>query len=113
MTNTKKQIKNGEKTTTQQNKQKTELIFILDRSGSMGGLEEETIKGYNSVIKNQQKLGGELSVTTILFDNQYEKIFDGVSAKDAKLTRTAGIRPFIAVRISSQKDTYALHLFSA
>ena len=86
MTNTKKQIKNGEKTTTQQNKQKTELIFILDRSGSMGGLEEETIKGYNSVIKNQQKLGGELSVTTILFDNQYEKIFDGVSAKDAKLT---------------------------
>ena len=52
----------------------------------MGGLEEETIKGYNSVIKNQQKLGGELSVTTILFDNQYEKIFDGVSAKDAKLT---------------------------
>lgn len=69
-----------------QNQTKTELIFILDRSGSMGGLEDETIKGYNSVVKNQQKLGGDLSITTILFDNQYEKIFDGVCAKDAKLT---------------------------
>ena len=48
------------------------LIFILDRSGSMGGLEDETIKGYNSVVKQQAQLGGELKVTTVLFDNEVE-----------------------------------------
>lgn len=62
-----------------------ELIFILDRSGSMGGLEEETIKGYNSVIKNQSALNKNLKVTTVLFDNQIEKIYDGVDANSAML----------------------------
>ena len=62
-----------------------ELIFILDRSGSMGGLEEETIKGYNSVIKNQSSLNKNLKVTTVLFDNQIEKIYDGVDANSAML----------------------------
>lgn len=62
-----------------------ELIFILDRSGSMGGLEEETIKGYNSVIKNQIALSDNLKVTTVLFDNFIEKIYDGVDAKEAML----------------------------
>ena len=51
----------------------------------MGGLEEETIKGYNSVVKEQSKADGNLKVTTILFDNQVEKIYDGVDAKNAKL----------------------------
>lgn len=62
-----------------------ELIFILDRSGSMGGLEEETIKGYNSVVKNQIELSDNLKVTTVLFDNLVEKIYDGVDAKEAIL----------------------------
>lgn len=70
---------------TNQTKQNCELIFILDRSGSMGGLEEETIKGYNSVVKTQSSLGGDLKVTTILFDNQVEKIYDGVDANNATL----------------------------
>lgn len=63
-----------------------ELIFILDRSGSMGGLEDETIKGYNSVVKQQSSLDDNLKVTTVLFDNEVEKIYDGVEAKKAKLT---------------------------
>ncbi len=71
--------------TTQTTNKDCELIFILDRSGSMGGLEEETIKGYNSVIKKQSALEGDLKVTTVLFDNQIEKIYDGVSAGKAKL----------------------------
>lgn len=71
--------------TTQTKNKNCELIFILDRSGSMGGLESETIKGYNSVIKTQSALDENLKVTTILFDNQIEKIYDGVSAKQAKL----------------------------
>ncbi len=63
------------------------LIFILDRSGSMGGLEDETIKGYNSVVKQQVQLGGELKVTTVLFDNEVEEIFSEVSPKKAKLDK--------------------------
>lgn len=63
------------------------LIFILDRSGSMGGLEDETIKGYNSVVKQQAQLGGELKVTTVLFDNEVEEIFSEVSPKKAKLDK--------------------------
>lgn len=62
-----------------------ELIFILDRSGSMGGLEEETIKGYNSVVKNQIELSDNLKVTTVLFNDLVEKIYDGVDAKEAFL----------------------------
>lgn len=55
---------------------KTEMVFILDRSGSMSGLEEDTIGGYNSMLKKQQKEEGEAIVTTVLFDNEYEIIHD-------------------------------------
>ena len=63
------------------------LIFILDRSGSMGGLEDETIKGYNSVIEQQSKLDGSLKVTTVLFDNEIEEVFSEKSPEEAKLDR--------------------------
>ena len=51
-----------------------ELVFILDRSGSMAGLEKETIGGYNSMIEKQKKEEGEALVTTVLFDHKYERI---------------------------------------
>ena len=51
----------------------TELIFILDRSGSMAGLEKDTIGGYNSLLKKQQ---GKVNVTTVLFDDRYEILHD-------------------------------------
>ena len=48
---------------------KTELVFILDKSGSMAGLEEDTIGGFNAMLKKQQKAEGEAFVTTVLFDH--------------------------------------------
>ncbi len=59
----------------------TELVFILDRSGSMGGLEADTIGGFNSMIEKQQKEEGEAVVTTVLFDNKIETIHDRADLK--------------------------------
>lgn len=56
----------------------TELVFILDRSGSMAGLAEETIGGYNSLIEKQKQEPGDAKVTTVLFDNRYEVLHDAV-----------------------------------
>lgn len=54
----------------------TELVFILDRSGSMIGLESDTIGGFNSMLEKQKGEEGEANITTILFDDKYEKIHD-------------------------------------
>ena len=57
----------------------TELVFILDRSGSMSGLEKDTIGGYNSMLEKQKKTEkGKAYVTTVLFDDKYELLHDGV-----------------------------------
>ena len=53
-----------------------ELVFILDRSGSMSGLEADTIGGFNSMIEKQKQEAGEATVTTILFDNMVETLHD-------------------------------------
>ena len=56
-----------------------ELVFILDRSGSMGGLESDTIGGYNSMLSKQKKeKTGKVSVTTVLFDDQYELLYNQI-----------------------------------
>ena len=54
----------------------TEIVFILDRSGSMSGLEADTIGGYNSMISKQKKEEGEAIVSTVLFDDQTEILHD-------------------------------------
>ncbi|MFJ5758486.1 VWA domain-containing protein [Neobacillus sp. NPDC093182] len=64
----------------------TEIIFLLDRSGSMGGLESDTIGGFNAFIENQRKLEGKTLVTGVLFDDQYEVIWNGVESEKVKLT---------------------------
>jgi uncharacterized protein YegL len=56
----------------------TELVFILDRSGSMSGLESDTIGGFNSMIEKQRKQDGECYVSTILFDHVSEVLHDRV-----------------------------------
>lgn len=61
---------------------RTELVFILDRSGSMGGLETDTIGGFNSTLEAQRKLEGETRVSTILFDNQFEELHDRIDLND-------------------------------
>ena len=54
----------------------TELVFILDRSGSMAGLESDTIGGFNGMLAKQKKEEGDAQVTTVLFDDAYEVLHD-------------------------------------
>lgn len=56
----------------------TEIVFILDRSGSMGGLETDTIGGFNAMIEKQKKEPGEALVSTVLFDDRTEVIHDRI-----------------------------------
>lgn len=62
----------------------TEIVFILDRSGSMSGLESDTIGGFNSMIAKQQKEDGEAIVSTVLFDDVSDVIHDRVAIGDVK-----------------------------
>lgn len=65
----------------------TELVFILDRSGSMAGLESDTIGGFNAMIEEHKKQDGECFVSTVLFDNVSEVLHDRVKIQDiAKMT---------------------------
>ena len=57
----------------------TELVFILDRSGSMAGLEADTIGGFNAMIEKQRGEPGEAVISTVLFDNEAEVIHDRIS----------------------------------
>lgn len=61
-----------------------EIVFILDRSGSMSGLEADTIGGFNSMIEKQKKADGEALISTVLFDNTSEVIHDRVSVQNIK-----------------------------
>ncbi len=66
----------------------TELVFILDRSGSMAGLEEDTIGGFNAMIEKQKKVEGECLVSTVLFDHESVVLHDRVPLeKVGKMTR--------------------------
>ncbi len=59
----------------------TELVFILDKSGSMSGLEKDTIGGYNSMLEKQKSVESECHITTVLFDNNYELLHDRIDIK--------------------------------
>ena len=62
----------------------TEIVFILDRSGSMNGLEKDTVGGYNSMLEKQRKAEGEAIVSTVLFDDFVEVLHDRVSLNEMK-----------------------------
>ena len=62
----------------------TEIVFILDRSGSMSGLEKDTIGGFNSLIARQKKEEGRALVSTVLFDNDSRVIHDRVSVEKVR-----------------------------
>ncbi|MBR2571146.1 MAG: VWA domain-containing protein [Clostridia bacterium] len=59
----------------------TELVFILDRSGSMSGLERDTIGGFNGMIEKQKKLDGDCLVSTVLFDHEQTVLHDRIDLK--------------------------------
>ena len=66
----------------------TEIVFILDRSGSMAGLEDDTIGGFNSMIRRQKEEPGEALISTVLFDNTSQVIHDRLSlVRTPPLTR--------------------------
>ena len=60
----------------------TELVFILDKSGSMSGLESDTIGGFNAMIEKQKKVDGKCYVSTVLFSNEAEVIHDRVDISE-------------------------------
>ncbi len=77
--------KNNVKAKETENAKKTvEVVFILDRSGSMGGLEADTIGGFNSTLRKQQEEGSDIIWTTVLFDDKYELLHDRIEAKDLR-----------------------------
>lgn len=59
----------------------TELVFILDKSGSMSGLEKDTIGGFNSMLEKQKAVEGECRITTVLFDNDYTLLHDRIDIR--------------------------------
>lgn len=62
----------------------TELVFILDKSGSMSGLEKDTIGGFNAMLKKQKALEGECYITTVLFDHNYQLLHDRIDLKGVR-----------------------------
>ena len=60
---------------------KTEIVFILDKSGSMAGLEKDTIGGFNALIEKQKQADGEVTVTTVLFNHHYTLLHDRIDIK--------------------------------
>ena len=62
----------------------TELVFILDRSGSIQGLEGDTIGGFNAMIEKQKEEPGEAFVSTVLFDDQTEVLHDRVKVGEVR-----------------------------
>ena len=63
----------------------TELVFILDKSGSMAELESDTIGGFNAMLQKQKSLEGECRITTVLFDNRYELLHDRIDIRAVSL----------------------------
>ena len=57
------------------------MAFILDRSGSMAGLEKDTIGGFNAMVKKQKETDGEAVITTVLFDDKYEILHDRMDVR--------------------------------
>lgn len=65
-------------------KKEMDVVFLLDRSGSMAGLEQDTISGYNSYLEKQRKNKMNTKVTTVLFDNQYELLHNRIPIQEVK-----------------------------
>ena len=75
-------MKTNKKETQKKAKNITEMVFILDRSGSMSGLESDTIGGFNSLIEKQKKEAGKCFVSTVLFSDTMQTVHDRVALKN-------------------------------
>ena len=63
----------------------TEMVFILDKSGSMSGMEADTIGGFNAMIEKQKKIEGKAYVSTVLFSNYSKVLYDRVDIEKIEL----------------------------
>ena len=84
-----------------------EIIAIIDRSGSMSGLEADTIEGYNALLARQSEIG-PTCVTCVLFDDKVERPFAGVPAAQAKLTRDLPAAKTESVQLHDPTDLFRL-----
>ena len=75
------------------NKDLTEVVFIIDESGSMHGLEDDTVGGFNSTLKRQKELEGECLVSTVMFNTRSRVIHDRVNIRDIKEMTSADYCP--------------------
>ena len=75
------------------NKNLTEVVFILDRSGSMSGLEKDVVGGFNSTIKDQKKKDNECIVSTVLFNDHSKVVHDRISIKEIDEMKEEDYRP--------------------
>jgi len=94
---TKKEIKKVTTTTVEYvdvpTNEKTHIICILDRSGSMSSIMEDSIGGFNTFLKQQKELPNEATITVALFDDKYELLYDNVDIKNAKELTSADWYP--------------------
>ena len=67
----------------------TEIIFVIDKSGSMSNLVGDTIGGFNGFIESQKAIEGKATLTTVLFDTSYKTLHDGVDLKEVKAMTNA------------------------
>jgi hypothetical protein len=72
-------------------KELTELVFILDKSGSMSGLEADTIGGFNAMLEKQKAVEGECRITTVLFDDRYYILHDRINIQTVSPITGEGI----------------------
>ena len=63
----------------------TEIIFVIDKSGSMGNLVGDTIGGFNGFIESQKALDGKATLTTVLFDTTWKTLHDGIDIHEIKM----------------------------
>ena len=75
------------------NKDLTEVVFIIDESGSMYGLEKDTVGGFNSTVDKQKKLEGECLVSTVMFNTRSRVIHDRVDIKNIEKMTDSDYRP--------------------
>lgn len=99
------------------NNEITEIVFILDRSGSMCGLEIDTIGGYNSLLEKQKKTPGKVLVSTILFDSSSEVLIDRLDLQNVPLMKekdyqTQGCTALLDAIGGSIKHTSSIHKYA-
>jgi len=70
-----------------------EIVMVLDRSGSMSGCQDATIKGFNEFLKDQKKQPGEARLTLVQFDHKYENVYDGLALNDVPLLTSQTFQP--------------------